>query len=169
VETYHDEFGLPYTILRYGSLYGRRADPGNGIHRMIHSALTEGKIRYMGTGEELREYIHVEDAAKLSVDILKPEFANQHITLTGHHPMRVKDIMEMLREIMGSKVKLECENSAFEGHYNITPYQYHPRVGKKLVSSLYTDMGQGLIDCLAEIRAQLPVRASARPKKAKRA
>lgn len=153
VETYQEEYGLDYTILRYGSLYGRRANDNNGIHRMLTSALESGKIRYAGTGEELREYIHVDDAARLSVEALKPEFANMPLVLTGHHPMRVRDVMEMLREMLGGKVDVELTNEPLEGHYNVTPYQFHPRVGKKLVGTLYTDMGQGLLDCLAEIQS----------------
>jgi UDP-glucose 4-epimerase len=168
-EVYHEEYGLNYTILRYGSLYGRRADSRNGIYRMLKAALTEGKVRYSGTGEELREYIHVDDAARLSVKILEPDYANIPVTLTGHHPMRVRDVMEMLREMMGGKVSIECTNDPVSGHYNVTPYQFHPKVGKKLVSHLYTDMGQGLLDCLAELRSSPPEREGARPKKAKRA
>lgn len=170
-ETYHEEFALNYTILRYGSLYGRRADARNGIYRLLYGALTESRLRYNGTGEELREYVHVEDAAKSSVEILKPEYANMHITLTGHHPMRVSDVMEMIREILGGAVKLEYSNGPVSGHYNITPYTFHPRVGKKLVSTLYTDMGQGLLDCLAEIRSRLSAREKGKlpvPKAARR-
>lgn len=164
-ETYHEEFGLSYTILRYGSLYGRRADERNGIYRMLHAALTEGRVRYSGTGEELREYIHVDDAARLSVEALKPEFANLPLILTGHHPMRVRDVMEMVREILGGKVRLEFSREPVSGHYNITPYAFHPRVGKKLVSTLYTDMGQGLLDCLAEIKGAQPAPKAARKRK----
>ena len=153
VETYQEEYGLDYTILRYGSLYGRRANDQNGIHRMLSSALQSGKIRYAGTGEELREYIHVDDAARLSVEALKPEFKNLPLVLTGHHPMRVRDVMEMLREMFGGKIDIEFTNEAMSGHYNITPYRFHPRVGKKLVGTLYTDMGQGLLDCLAEMQS----------------
>ena len=161
VETYQERYGLAFSVLRYGSLYGRRADARNGIFRLLHGALTEGKVRYGGTGEELREYIHVEDAARLSVDILKPEFANQNIILTGHHPMRVADLMEMIHEILGGKVKVEFSREAVSGHYNVTPYTFHPRLGKKLVGHLYTDMGQGLIDCLAELRSRLETKPSA--------
>lgn len=153
VETYHEEFGLDYTILRYGSLYGRRADARNGIHRMLRAAMQEGRVRYNGTGEELREYIHVEDAARLSVEVLQPEYANMPVTLTGNHPMRVRDVMEMVREMLGGKVKLEFSREPVSGHYNITPYAFHPKLGRKLVSTLYTDMGQGLLDCLSELHA----------------
>lgn len=168
VETYHGEFGLDFTVLRYGSLYGRRADDRNGIHRMLHSALSEGKIRYAGTGEELREYIHVEDAARLSVEALGPDYANLPLTLTGHHPLRVRDVMEMLREMLGPSVSVELTNESIEGHYNVTPYQFRPRVGKKLVSTLYTDMGQGLLDCLAELKASMGAARPAPPAKAKK-
>lgn len=164
-ETYHEEFGLDYTILRYGSLYGRRADARNGIYRLLHSALTEGRVSYGGTGDELREYIHVEDAARLSVEALKPEYRNTHLVLTGHHPMRVSDLLEMIHEIMGGKVALEYAKEPVSGHYNVTPYDFHPRVGKKLVSSLYTDLGQGLLDCLAEMRSRLEPGAAALPGK----
>ena len=45
VEEYHKAFGLDYTILRYGSLYGPRADNTNGLYRIVDSALKSGKIQ----------------------------------------------------------------------------------------------------------------------------
>lgn len=71
-ETYHDRYGLDYTILRYGSLYGRRADLRNGIYRMLHEAIQKHSITYHGSGNAMREYIHVEDAARMSVQVLSP-------------------------------------------------------------------------------------------------
>ncbi|MBX9633411.1 MAG: NAD(P)-dependent oxidoreductase, partial [Magnetospirillum sp.] len=57
VEDYKDTFGLPYTVLRFGSLYGPRAGKTNAIYRMVDQALHEGKISYAGSGSEVREYI----------------------------------------------------------------------------------------------------------------
>ena len=37
-------FTLPYTILRFGSLYGPRADNNNGIKKLIKSAKTKKKL-----------------------------------------------------------------------------------------------------------------------------
>ena len=48
VEEYQKIFGLDYTILRYGSLYGPRADHNNGLYRIIKSALENGKVSYEG-------------------------------------------------------------------------------------------------------------------------
>ena len=155
IEAYQDRFGIDYTILRYGSLYGRRADRRNGIYRILHSALTEGHVTYSGTGDEQREYIHVSDAARLSVRILGEEYANQHVVLTGPYPYRVRDLMEMVREIMGNKPDIRFQNQPLGGHYKITPYAFLPRMGTKLVGESYTDMGQGLLDCLAEMHDSL--------------
>ena len=52
------EYGLDYTILRFGTLFGRRADDTNSVHRYLRQALEERRIVAYGTGDELREYIH---------------------------------------------------------------------------------------------------------------
>lgn len=35
VKAYHERYGLNYTVLRYGTLYGRRADKRNSIYRYL--------------------------------------------------------------------------------------------------------------------------------------
>lgn len=155
IEAYRERYGVEYTILRYGSLYGRRADMRNGIYRILHSALTQGHVTYSGTGEEQREYIHVRDAARLSVRILDAQYANQHVILTGPYPYKVRDLMDMVREIMGNRPDIRFLNKPLGGHYKITPYAFLPRLGTKLVGESYTDMGQGLLDCLAEMHETL--------------
>lgn len=154
IETYEECYGLNHTILRYGSLYGRRADVRNNIFRLLTQALKEKKLTYAGNGEELREYIHVLDAAKSSVAILDDEYINQHIILTGNEKMRVRDLLLMISEILGGTVKLEFSPDKIEGHYTITPYAFNPKIGKKLVNTYHIDMGQGLLDCLSEIHQE---------------
>lgn len=150
-ETYHDRYGLDYTILRYGSLYGRRADLRNGIYRMLHEAIQKHSITYHGSGNAMREYIHVEDAARMSVQVLAPEFANRHLILTGQERMRIRDVMTMISEIMPWDVKLHFEEANAISHYEITPYAFQPRIGRKLVLNEHVDIGQGILDCVREI------------------
>ena len=64
VEEYQERFSLDYTILRYGSLYGPRSDYRNGLWRIVKNAIETKKVNYEGSAEALREYIHVEDAAR---------------------------------------------------------------------------------------------------------
>lgn len=154
-ETYHDRYGLEYNILRYGSLYGRRSDQRNGIYRMLHEAITHHSITYKGSGNAMREYIHVEDAARMSVQILAPEFANRHLILTGQEKLRIHDVMTMISEMMPWPIELHFNETNTIHHYEITPYAFQPRIGRKLVLNDHVDLGQGLLDCIREIHHDL--------------
>lgn len=151
IEEYSRKYSLDYTILRYGSLYGPRSDENNGIRKMLEQALEKGVVRYQGSGEETREYIHVKDAARLSVKVLEEEYRDKHIVLTGHDSYKVKDIIRVMSEILNRDIKVEYDNQSSELHYDVTPYTYKPRSNYKLVNDLYHDLGQGLIECLEEI------------------
>jgi UDP-glucose 4-epimerase len=151
IENYHEVFSLPYTILRYGSIYGPRTDESNWVYKSLKQAITEGKITRYGDGEELREYIHVEDAARCSVAILADEFENQSVIITGHQPMRVKEIMIMIKEMLGNKIELEFLPTDSSLHYEITPYTFNPKIARRFFSNSYLDLGQGLLQYLEEI------------------
>jgi UDP-glucose 4-epimerase len=154
IDEYARSFGLRATVLRYGSLYGPRADASNGVYRLLRTAMTEGKIGYSGAPDDIREYIHVEDAARLSVDVLAPAWEGQHVMLTGPAPTRAAELFMMFQEILGQALEIDYRHSG-AGHYAVTPYAYTPRPGKKLVTSHYVDMGQGLLRLVEEIHHEL--------------
>ena len=152
IEEYQKVYGLSYTILRYGSLYGPRADNSNGLYRIVKSALDKGIIKYAGDIDSMREYIHVEDAAKASVDILANEFKNENIVLTGQEPMRVLEMLNMLAEMLDlNKNSINFVEDDYEGHYVRTPYAYQPKLGKKYIPPVHVDLGQGLLQVIDEI------------------
>jgi UDP-glucose 4-epimerase len=159
VEEYQAAYGLDYTVLRYGSLYGPRSDRTNGLWRTVNEALKTGKIRYAGSAEAMREYIHVEDAARASVAALGEEFRNQHVVLTGQEPMRVMDLLKMLAEILGIPQAVEFEETEYAGHYVRTPYAYQPKLGRKYVPPMHVDLGQGLLQLIGEIQKNNSCRA----------
>ena len=154
VEEYQKHYGQDFTILRFGTLYGKRADGRNSIYRYLHQALTENQIRCPGTGEELREYINVKDATRLCVEALSSEFRNEHVIITGPYSMRFRHLLDMIREILGGDIKIEFNQERNVGHYEITPYTFEPKIGHKLTSNKYLDMGQGLLECLREMHQQ---------------
>lgn len=151
VEAYSERYAINYTILRYGSLYGRRADERNGIYTLLRQALTDGKIHYTGNGDAMREYIHVTDAARLSVQALESEYINRHLVLTGQERMQVRNLLRMISEMLPQGVRYTFGNESLDGHYVMTPYAFHPKIGHKLVANDFVDLGQGLLDCLAEM------------------
>jgi UDP-glucose 4-epimerase len=161
VEEYQRRYGLDFTILRFGTLYGPRADETNSIWRYLRSALARRRIDYPGSGEEVREYIHVRDAGRLCVEVLEARYANQHIIVTGHQAIRARDLLLTIREIFQGKVEVCFQPSEDDAHYTITPYAFMPQVGHKLVSNFYVDMGQGLLECLQELTRSEGVDAAA--------
>jgi UDP-glucose 4-epimerase len=152
IEAYHEGFGLEYTILRYGSLYGPRAQEWNGLKRYVTQAIKEGRIDYPGTGEERREYIHVIDAALLSVAALAPDYANQCLTLTGTQILNSGELLRMIQEILGGKVEINLNpEQRNPEHYEMTPYRFTPRVARKIVPNVFVDIGQGILDLVEEV------------------
>jgi UDP-glucose 4-epimerase len=152
IEEYGRRYELPFNILRYGSLYGARADESNGVHRMLCQAIKKQKICHNGDGEEVREYIHAQDAARLSVDILEDDtFRDQHLILTGVERMKQKDFIQMIREILNGPLEITYDGSQTEGHYRVTPYSFHPNMARKLTLNSFIDLGQGLVECVREI------------------
>ena len=151
IEEYQREFDLDYTILRYGSLYGSRANEFNFIANSILQALKNKKIVRRGDGEEIREYIHVKDAARLSLDAIDDKFRNKHLIITGHQQIKVKDLLIMIKEIFGGEIEIEFGQEEELHHYEITPYNYKPQVAKKIIPDTYYDLGQGLMDQIYDL------------------
>ncbi len=157
IEDYQKVYGLPFTILRYGSLYGPRSDEHNGIYRMLKQALLEGKISREGDGEEIREYIHVQDAARLSVEILKEEYVNRCVIISGKEQIKIKDLLIMIQEMLKGQVDIEYIPIKHREHYEITPYVFNPKQATKLSSNEHLDMGQGILHILGTIHKQYVV------------
>ena len=111
-------------------------------------------LKYEGNIESVREYIHVEDAARASVIALGDEFRNEHVVLTGHEPLKVIDMLKMLAEIMGIDKEVQFENLPYPGHYIRTPYSYQTKLGRKFIPPMHIDLGQGLLQLIQIIKNQ---------------
>lgn len=155
IETFNEEYGMNYSIIRYGSLYGPRANSFNFIKNAIREALTTGKISRIGDGSEIRDYIHVVDAAVATVNQIDNLNSKDYIMITGNQTMRVKDLLEMLNEILRNEVSIEYISGNLEGHYQITPYFFRPRTAKKIVLNEYHDLGQGILQSIHEVHEEL--------------
>lgn len=156
IKDYSKYYNLKYTILQYGTLYGIGASKDNSVYNYLKSALIDKKIKYIGDGSETREYIHVIDAARLGVDILDEKYINKNIIVTGHHPLKVKELFEMIKEILKENIDIEylSEMSSWkkESHYKVTPYSYIKDLPYKLTSEYYVELGTGILQLLDSIQ-----------------
>ena len=157
IEAYQENYQLSFVLLRYGSLYGPRSQNWNGIKGFARQVVNHGAIEYLGNGSEIREYIHVQDAAKLSVRALHDDYKNKAITITGNQSMRVADMFSILFEIAGKELNVKyLDEQQGSSHYGHTPYRYTPKTAQKIISNQFVDLGQGLLDIVEEIHNDQP-------------
>jgi UDP-glucose 4-epimerase len=156
VRDYHKFYGLEYTVLRYGTLYGVGAPPTNSICKYLTQAVKQGKIDYTGDGSEVREYIHVEDASKMSFDILEDKkYLSTIVSLTGPNPTKTSDLFTMIKEIMNGEIDINFNKTLTKGrtatHYRVSPYTYERDKVYKMNLDVNRDLGDTLIEILHDL------------------
>ena len=143
-------------MLRYGSLYGPRAQSWNGLQKYVNQVVKTGRLDYPGTGTERREYIHVADAARLSVDVLDEKYINSAITVTGSQVLTSDEMIDLIFEISGEKKNVSFSDVGDNAdHYGATPYRYTPKQAHKLVLNEFIDLGQGILTMVEEIHQSM--------------
>jgi len=150
VEEFALNYGFAFTHIRYGSLYGPGAQDWNSIKKYIHEIKTNKKISFWGTGEEKREYIHIDDAADLTVKTFDKSYANIAVTLTGQEQISSKQMLELVFEILDIEPDIEFRNEVDGYHYKLTPYKFSPMRSYKMNPSMSIDLSQGIVDVLNE-------------------
>ena len=62
IEEYYKRRKLPYTILRFGTVYGPGSSNNNGLKKIVYKAIKEKKLEYSGSKNAERRFLHVSDA-----------------------------------------------------------------------------------------------------------
>lgn len=156
-EQYRQRWRLPCTVVRYGSLYGPRADGRNAIRRLVDEALRGGPLTLSGSPDSCREYVHVTDAALATVRLLEEEQAHDCVIVSGSVPVRAADLVRMLAEMLGRPLEASYAAASPDGHYQQTPCAFMPGMGRKFTPQFSVDFGLGLLHVMEEAcREHLP-------------
>lgn len=151
IENYVKSFNIKATIMRFGSLYGIRANHFNSIKKMLIQAINERKIVRTGDGEEVRDYIHITDAAETSVKLLNSKADIEYVMITGNQTLKIKDIVNMINEMMNNELEIIYTKDTQKEHYHITPYNFKPNIAKKYNIDYTHDLGQGILESIYSI------------------
>ena len=151
VRHYSNRYGFPYVILRYGTIYGPGARKGNSIRDIVANALETKIISLYGGGEEIRSYVHVDDAARMSVEMLEGGYDNEAVVLTGRESVKAKDLALMLRDILGKEYQIEFRHDFPVDHYCVTPYCWKPDLAVSLSPNPGRDFAAGLLEVVGEV------------------
>lgn len=155
-QEYAKKYKLNLTLLRYGSLYGPGSQEWNSIQKYIKNISKNKKITHWGTGEEVREYIHIHDAAKLTIEAMLVEgYKNKALTITGTQKVTSKEVLEMIFEMLQLKPDISFEKKNSSNHYKYSPYnQNFPLTGIKLIPKSHIDFGQGIFELMREMEVK---------------
>lgn len=123
IKEYSKQFNLPFTILRFGTVYGPSFNFKNNINKIVHNAISKKIVSYEGTEKLYRKIIFISDAAKISANILKKKYENKAAMITGKKKINIKTIMQKIRHKLNIKKGLKFENKKIMGHYISDPFK----------------------------------------------
>ena len=116
VMAYYRTYGLPVTISRCSNNYGPYQFPEKLIPLTIMKALNNEKIPVYGTGENVRDWIHVHDH-NVGVDLIVREGkVGEVYNLGGHSERRNIDIVKIILKQMGKSEDLITFVEDRKGH-----------------------------------------------------
>ncbi|SDH60037.1 dTDP-glucose 4,6-dehydratase [Halanaerobium congolense] len=104
VEAYHRTFGLPVSISRCSNNYGPYQFPEKLIPLMISKALAEEELPVYGKGENVRDWLYVEDHCR-AIDLILHEGQEGEVYNIGGHNERSN--LEVIKTILKALDKPE--------------------------------------------------------------
>ena len=114
--SYHEQFGLNYTILRPFNIYGPKEAPdpdyAHVIPELVRKVLSDQyPVEIFGTGKQTRTFTHGKDTARAFLLSLSNKRAlNDTFNVSGDEEIEVIKLLEMIWQITGHHEELKIKN-----------------------------------------------------------
>ena len=132
VLAYYRTYGLPVTISRCSNNYGPYQYPEKLIPLMIINALHDKPLPVYGDGQNVRDWLYVEDHCRAIDLILHKGTAGEVYNVGGHNEMKNIDIVKLICQALGKPESLITHVTDRKGHdrrYAIDPTKIHNELG----------------------------------------
>ena len=132
VGAYGRTYGLPVTISRCSNNYGPYQFPEKLIPLMIQRALDDKPLPVYGEGQNVRDWLYVEDHCKAIDLILEKGTVGEVYNIGGHNEMHNIDIVKLICDYLGKPYSLIEHVTDRKGHdqrYAIDPTKIHEELG----------------------------------------
>ena len=132
VMAYHRTFGLPVTISRCSNNYGPYQFPEKLIPLMIANALADKPLPVYGTGENVRDWLYVEDHCRAIDMILRGGREGEVYNIGGHNERNNLEVVKTILAQLGKPESLITFVGDRKGHdlrYAIDPTKIHEELG----------------------------------------
>ncbi len=107
VKAFHNSYGLPVIISRCSNNYGPNHFPEKLIPLMIHNIIHNKPLPVYGKGENVRDWLYVEDHASAIDVIFHKGKSGEVYNIGGNNEWRNIDLVKLLCQIMDQKLKRE--------------------------------------------------------------
>lgn len=132
VMAYYRTYGLPVTISRCSNNYGPYHFPEKLIPLMIANALADKPLPVYGNGENVRDWLYVEDHCRAIDLIIHNGKVGEIYNVGGHNEKRNIDIVRIICQELGKPESLIVHVEDRKGHdrrYAIDPAKIHRELG----------------------------------------
>lgn len=132
VGAYYRTYGLPVTISRCSNNYGPYHFPEKLIPLMIINTLYDKPLPVYGKGENVRDWLYVEDHCKAIDLIIHDGTVGEVYNIGGHNEMANIDIVKIILKELGKGEELITYVADRKGHdlrYAIDPTKIHNELG----------------------------------------
>ena len=132
VQAYHRTYGLPVTISRCSNNYGPYQFPEKLIPLMIANCLDDKSLPVYGKGENVRDWLYVDDHCRAIDLILQKGRVGEVYNVGGHNEMRNLDIVKLICNYLGKPESLITYVTDRPGHdrrYAIDPGKIYRELG----------------------------------------
>ena len=132
VTAYYRTYGTPVTISRCSNNYGPYHFPEKLIPLMIANALNDKPLPVYGKGENVRDWLYVEDHCKAIDLIIHKGRVGEVYNIGGHNEMKNIDIVKIICKELGKPESLITYVTDRKGHdmrYAIDPTKIHNELG----------------------------------------
>ncbi len=132
VQAYHRTFDLPVTISRCSNNYGPYHFPEKLIPLMIINALNDKPLPVYGNGENVRDWLYVEDHCKAIDIIIHKGNVGEVYNVGGHNEMSNINIVKLICKELNKSENLITFVADRKGHdmrYAIDPTKIHEQLG----------------------------------------
>ena len=132
VLAYLRTYGLPVTISRCSNNYGPYHFPEKLIPLMIANALADKPLPVYGNGQNVRDWLYVEDHCKAIDLIIRKGRIGEVYNVGGHNEMANIDIVKLICRELGKPESLITYVTDRKGHdmrYAIDPTKIHNELG----------------------------------------
>ena len=104
VRAYYRTFGLPIKISNCSNNYGSHQFPEKLIPLIINNIKNEKPLPVYGKGENIRDWLWVEDHAKAIDDVFHKGEIGETYNIGGHNEWKNIDLIHLLCDIMDQKL-----------------------------------------------------------------